>query len=704
MPGSETMACGCSGPTKPLVIPEDILTPVAVDPDTALTVPADPTTTVSIGIGESYDGVLENRGDADWIAIELEAGQTVQINLSGSGANPVSDPYLVLYDANGVQIDFDDDGGGGTNSALIFTATTSGTYYIEAGSFRDRGTGDYTVTVAVAEPPPPPSLLTAIDWGGAVVPGSDDGVITVYFAPNGVTLDGYTSEGFNAYEIAQFTAAFNLISSVAGINFVITTDPGADLRLVLDTNEIANEFNPFLGYFNPPGTQGAGIGVFNADAWDRVAGGSLDVGGYDFVTIVHELLHGLGMAHPHDDGGGSDIFTGVTDAFDDYGDFDLNQGIYTTMSYNTGYPGGTPGDTNENWGYEAGPMALDIAVLQDKYGANTTTGTGNTVYALPDLNAAGTYWLAIWDVDGVDVITYDGNLDTVIDLRPATLEYEEGGGGFVSQAAGIAGGYTIAAGVVIENALSGSGDDILRGNDADNTLDGGSGADSLFGGNGNDRLIGGGGADRMEGGSGNDVYVVDSLSDVIVELLDAGRDTVEATISYILAEHLETLRLQGSANLNGTGNADDNLLVGNGGINRLEGAAGFDVLNGKAGDDVLTGGEGLDWLVGESGADVFVYADVTHSGVGQAERDLINGFENGIDLIDLSAIGGDGVVLEFIGREAFDGAGVGQVSFASWASLGVWNIVSVDADGDGQADMQIFVNLTDTMTADDFIL
>jgi hypothetical protein len=100
---------------------------------------------------------------------------------------------------------------------------------------------------------------------------------------------------------------------------------------------------------------------------------------------------------------------------------------------------------------------------------------------------------------------------------------------------------------------------------------------------------------------------------------------------------------------------------------------------------------------------VFVYVELGHSGVGQAERDLINGFQNGIDLIDLSALGDD-MGLDFIGREDFDGAGVGQVSFASWESLGVWNIVSVDADGDGLMDMQIFVNLTDTMTADDFIL
>lgn len=690
----------CAGPEKAFEIPG-----MDVDLATALTVPADISTSETIEIGGTYEGVLEQAGDADWIAIDLEAGQTVEISVVASGADPLDDPFLVFYDENGVQLGRDDDSAGGpngTDASLIFTATETGTYYIEAGSFRDRSDGTYTVSVVAAEPPPPPSLLTALDWGGGTVPGSEDGIITVYFAPDGVTLDGYTSEGFNDYEIQQFTAAFEYVSAVADVTFVITDDPGADLRVVLDTNEVVNERQPFLGYFNPPGTSGAGIGVFNGASWDREEGGSLDEGGYDFVTITHEFLHALGMAHPHDNGGGSDLFEGVTEPFDDYGDFDLNQGIYTTMSYNTGFPGDTPGARNEEWGFEAGPMALDIAVLQDKYGANTTTGTGNTVYALPDLNAPGTYWLAIWDVDGVDAITYDGARDTVIDLRPATLDYEEGGGGYVSQADTIAGGYTIAAGVMIENATSGSGDDLLQGNDADNTLDGKQGSDTLIGGGGEDRLIGGGGADRMEGGLDNDVYVVGAAGDVVIELDGEGLDTVQSQVTHALADNVEILRLQGTEDLNGTGNAANNALVGQSGDNVLTGMEGFDILTAKDGDDVLIGGEDMDWLVGNEGADVFVYQDITDSLVGQDQRDLINGFDHGADLIDLSAISDD--VLVFIGTDGFDGAGTGQVSYASWESLGDWSIVSIDADGDGQMDMQIFVNLTDTMSASDFIL
>ena len=48
----------------------------------------------------------------------------------------------------------------------------------------------------------------------------------------------------------------------------------------------------------------------------------------------------------------------------------------------------------------------------------------------------------------------------------------------MSRADGIFGGYTIANGVVIENAIGGKGNDTLIGNSADNSLDGGAGDDS----------------------------------------------------------------------------------------------------------------------------------------------------------------------------------------------------------------------------------
>jgi hypothetical protein len=158
------------------------------------------------------------------------------------------------------------------------------------------------------------------------------------------------------------------------------------------------------------------------------------------------------------------------------------------MSYNTGFP--TEGNPSTyDYGYEIGPMALDIAQLQATYGANMTHATGDNSYTLASVNATGTGYQAIWDAGGTDEFVYTGSASVTIDLRAATLNAELGGGGFVSKADGIYGGFTIANGVIIENATGGSNDDILIGNDADNMFTGGYGDDVANGGLGNDTFV-----------------------------------------------------------------------------------------------------------------------------------------------------------------------------------------------------------------------
>jgi Ca2+-binding RTX toxin-like protein len=136
-------------------------------------------------------------------------------------------------------------------------------------------------------------------------------------------------------------------------------------------------------------------------------------------------------------------------------------------------------------------------------------------------------------------------------------------------------------------AISGTGNhlnNLLTGNTANNTL---------IGGAGNDVLNGGASADALVGGLDNDVYIVDNMSDIVIEAMEEGVDQVNASVSHALAANVENLMLTGGS-ISGTGNVLDNVITGTTGNNTLTGNAGSDTLDGKAGTDLLVGGAGGD--------------------------------------------------------------------------------------------------------------
>jgi serralysin len=208
----------------------------------------------------------------------------------------------------------------------------------------------------------------------------------------------------------------------------------------------------------------------------------------------------------------------------------------------------------------------------------------------------------------------------------------------------------IAAGTIIENAIGGSDNDTLIGNSANNALSGGSGIDTMTGGLGDDSyavsdtgdvvvenlnegtdtvssrastytlaanvenliltgtaaingtgnalnnqitgnsadnvISGGSGIDTMTGGLGNDSYSVSDTTDVVVENLNEGTDTVSSRAStYTLAANVENLILTGTAAINGTGNALNNQITGNSADNVISGGSGIDIMTGGLGND-----------------------------------------------------------------------------------------------------------------------
>ena len=74
-------------------------------------------------------------------------------------------------------------------------------------------------------------------------------------------------------------------------------------------------------------------------------------------------------------------------------------------------------------------------------------------------------------------------------------------------------------------------------------------ANAIFGNTGNNLIDGGIGADVMTGGAGNDTYFVDNAGDIVIESAGQGNDTVFASVNYALPANVETLVLQGGADL-----------------------------------------------------------------------------------------------------------------------------------------------------------
>jgi len=143
--------------------------------------------------------------------------------------------------------------------------------------------------------------------------------------------------------------------------------------------------------------------------------------------------------------------------------------------------------------------------------------------------------------------------------------------------------------------LTGTADINATGNNLDNTIQGNSGANLIDGGTG---------ADSMSGAAGDDTYMVDNDNDLVTEFSDEGTDTVNSSVSYVLPEHVENLKLVGNASINGWGNSADNILTGNSGDNIISGGAGNDIISGLAGNDRLYGDEGNDTLSGGTGNDL----------------------------------------------------------------------------------------------------
>ncbi|WP_146348403.1 M10 family metallopeptidase C-terminal domain-containing protein [Phaeobacter marinintestinus] len=653
-----------------------IVTEPVEDPGVfALSIPGDSSTTETIADGETRSETLETTTDTDWFRIELNAGDQIRIEVTGvdhdagNGLDALVNPYAVFWNPIDGSL-FHQGDEGSLKAGLPVTVSTSGTYFIEVGSAILGGTpyaGDYELEVFLVPPPavPPPGPLEAIQ--GEHRWRTNDPLL-IYFLPEDLLVGGFTTYETAVDQQARIWDLIEGVETFLDIEFQITTDRAqADIEIGitdLDGNTTGSAQLPpdpawpstkylLLDYYY------VGSSVIGPNG---PAIGSLKAGEFGTANVLHELGHILGLGHTHDSSGETTNLQGVT-SFSDTGDFGLNSHAYTVMSYNTPSAFGA-GITGHSLGY----AALDIAALQNLYGANTTHAAGDDIYDLDDTNAtdSGAGYMAIWDTGGTDMIRYTGTKDATIDLRAATLQYENGGGGFLSYVDGVNAGRTIANGVIIENGTSGSGNDWIYGNFRDNFLNGNEGEDTLLGLAGNDSLRGGPGGDVLNGGAGVDfVLYDDSGVGVTVDLTEDGGGFQSASGGTADGDVIS-----GFENVYGSDHADD--LTGNTGANQLIGGAGADTLRGGDGDDLLRGDAGADVLEGGNDSDWVLYygssagvtVDLTEVGGfqsasgGDAQGDVISGFEHvwGSDHADdLTGNADDNYLLGRDGDDDLDG-------------------------------------------------
>ncbi len=133
--------------------------------------PADATTGAVLVADQTLTGSIDPTGDADWYAVDVVAGRSYVITLSGrdGGGGTLPDPLLRLLDGAGTTLRSDDDGGAGLDARLSFTATLTERLYISAQAAAGR-TGSYSLSMVRAaddDHGATPATAGSLDIGGA---------------------------------------------------------------------------------------------------------------------------------------------------------------------------------------------------------------------------------------------------------------------------------------------------------------------------------------------------------------------------------------------------------------------------------------------------------------------------------------------------------------------------------------------------------
>ncbi len=106
---------------------------------------ADPDDNRWVSFGSTLEGTISPNNDEDWYYFSGTSGRSVSIRMNKIDSG--LDPYLELYNPNGVKVAYNDDGGGNLNSWIVYTLPAAGIYRIKARSYNLSSSGRYQLSL-----------------------------------------------------------------------------------------------------------------------------------------------------------------------------------------------------------------------------------------------------------------------------------------------------------------------------------------------------------------------------------------------------------------------------------------------------------------------------------------------------------------------------------------------------------------------------